>query len=133
MDRDLRDKIYLVSGILFVIFSIGMYFSVESYINYFSLADKFRFSFKTSAFLFIIPAIFYFIYLLVSASIKNRAMGGNQNLMIFFFIVFILGAFFSFFFSNYVEKDLLSKGYFICEKNTFAESNLYVKLLKMCN
>lgn len=133
MDRNLRDQIYLVSGILFVIFSIGMYLSIESYINYFFLAEKFRFSFKTSAFLFIIPAIFYFLYLLVSAAIKNRSMGGSQNLMVFFFIIFIFGAFFSFFFSNYVEKDLLSKGYFICEKNTFAESNLYVKLLKMCN
>ncbi|WP_350223695.1 DUF1240 domain-containing protein [Proteus vulgaris] len=41
--------------------------------------------------------------------------------------------FFSFFFSYYVERDLLSKGYFICEKNTFAESNLYVKSLNRCH
>ncbi|AYY82312.1 DUF1240 domain-containing protein [Proteus mirabilis] len=31
-------------------------------------------------------------------------------------MVFILGAFFSFFFSNYVERDLLSQGYFIYKK-----------------
>lgn len=92
-----------------------MYLSIESYINYFSLAEKIRFSFKHRIFLFIIPTIFYFLYLLVSVAIKNRPMEGSQNLMVFF-IVFILGAFFSFFFSNYVERDLLSQGYFIYKK-----------------
>ncbi|HCN44071.1 MAG TPA: hypothetical protein DIS95_16975 [Proteus vulgaris] len=61
-----------------------MYLSIESYINYFSLAEKIRFSFKHRIFLFIIPTIFYFLYLLVSVAIKNRPMEGSQNLMVFF-------------------------------------------------
>ncbi|MBG2801994.1 DUF1240 domain-containing protein [Proteus sp. WDL240414] len=131
--RRLMGIIYLVSGILFVIFSIELYLSIESYINYFLLVEKFQFSFKTSIFLFTVPAVFYLIYLLVFPSSKKRTIEKSKKLMMFFLMLFLFGYIFSFFFSNYVEKDLLSKGYFICETDDFTESNLYVKSLMMCN
>lgn len=125
--------IYLLSGVLFVIFSIELFISVESYIHYFSLAEEIRFSFKTSVFLFTVPAVFYLLYLLVFPPPKKRTMKGSKKIMLSFLLFFIFGYIFSFFFSRYVEKDLLSQGYFLCEKKTFIESNLYVKSLNRCH
>lgn len=125
--------IYLVSGVIFVIFSMELFISIESYIHYFSLAEEIRSSFKTSVFLFTVPAVFYLLYLLVFPPSKKRTIKGSEKIMFSFLLFFIFGAFFSFFFSHYVEKDLLSQGYFICEKSTFTESNLYVKSLNRCH
>ncbi|WP_099076018.1 DUF1240 domain-containing protein [Proteus alimentorum] len=125
--------IYLVSGVIFVIFSMELFISIESYIHYFSLAEEIRSSFKTSVFLFTAPAVFYLLYLLVFPPSKKRTIKGSEKIMFSFLLFFIFGAFFSFFFSDYVEKDLLSQGYFICEKSTFTESNLYVKSLNRCH
>lgn len=125
--------IYLVSGVIFVIFSMELFISIESYIHYFSLAEEIRSSFKTSVFLFTVPAVFYLLYLLVFPPSKKRTIKGSEKIMFSFLLFFIFGAFFSFFFSDYVEKDLLSQGYFICEKSTFTESNLYVKSLNRCH
>ena len=125
--------IYLVSGFLFIFFSIELFISIESYIHYFSHAEEIRSSFKTSVFLFTVPAVFYLLYLLTFPPSKKRTIKGSKRIMFSFLLFFIFGAFFSFFFSNYVEKDLLSKGYFICEKSTFAESNLYVRSLNRCH
>lgn len=125
--------IYVVSGFLFVVFSIELFISIESYIHYFSLAEEIRSSFKISVFLFTVPAVFYLLYLLVFPPSKKRTIKGSKKIMLSFLLFFIFGVFFSFFFSHYVEKDLLSKGYFICEKSTFTESNLYVKSLNRCH
>ncbi len=125
--------IYLVSGVIFVIFSMELFISIESYIHYFSLAEEIRSSFKTSVFLFTVPAVFYLLYLLVFPPSKKRTIKGSEKIMFSFLLFFIFGVFFSFFFSDYVEKDLLSQGYFICEKSTFTESNLYVKSLNRCH
>ncbi|MBG2874623.1 DUF1240 domain-containing protein [Proteus alimentorum] len=125
--------IYVVSGFLFVVFSIELFISIESYIHYFSLAEEIRSSFKISVFLFTVPAVFYLLYLLVFPPSKKRTIKGSKKIMLSFLLFFIFGVFFSFFFSHYVEKDLLSKGYFICEKSTFTESNLYVRSLNRCH
>lgn len=131
--NSIMKMIYLVSGILFVVFSIELFISIESYIHYFSLAEEIRSSFKISVFLFTVPAVFYLLYLLVFPPSKKRTLKGSKKIMFFFLLFFIFGCIFSFFFSHYVEKDLLSQGYFLCEKNTLIGSNLYVKSLKMCN
>lgn len=132
-DKNIIKIIYVVSVFLFVFFSMELFISIESYIHYFSLAEEIRSSFKTSIFLFTVPAVFYLLYLLVFPPSKNRTIKGSKKIMFSFLLFFILGAFFSFLFSDYVEKDLLSQGYFICEKSNFAESNLYVRSLKTCH
>lgn len=130
--KNIMKIIYLVSGILFVVFSIELFFSIESYIHYFSLSEEISASFKTFVFLFTVPAVFYLLYLLVFPPVQKRTIKGSKKIMFSFLLFFIFGYIFSFFFSNHVKKDLLSRGYFICEKSTFTESNLYVKSLKMC-
>lgn len=124
--------IYLVSGILFVFFSIELFISIESYVDYFSLSEKIRSSFKTSVFLFTVPSVFYLLYLLVFPPPKERTLKGSKKIMFSFLLFFIFGCLFSFFFSRYVEKDLLSKGYVVCEKGSFAKSNIYVVSPMLC-
>ncbi|WP_350339043.1 DUF1240 domain-containing protein [Proteus faecis] len=124
--------IYLVSGILFVFFSIELFISIESYVDYFSLSEKIRSSFKTSVFLFTVPSVFYLLYLLVFPPPKKRTLKGSKKIMFSFLLFFIFGCLFSFFFSRYVEKDLLSKGYVVCEKGSFAKSNIYVVSPMLC-
>lgn len=124
--------IYLVSGILFVFFSIELFISIESYVDYFSLSEKIRSSFKTSVFLFTVPSVFYLLYLLVFPPPKKRTLKGSKKIMFSFLLFFIFGCLFSFFFSRYVEKDLLSKGYVVCEKGSFAKSNGYVVSPMLC-
>ncbi|MDL5167388.1 DUF1240 domain-containing protein [Proteus faecis] len=124
--------IYLVSGILFVFFSIELFISIESYVDYFSLSEKIRSSFKTSVFLFTVPSVFYLLYLLVFPPLKKRTLKGSKKIMFSFLLFFIFGCLFSFFFSRYVEKDLLSKGYVVCEKGSFAKSNVYVVSPMLC-
>ncbi|QNH65593.1 DUF1240 domain-containing protein [Proteus vulgaris] len=124
--------IYLVSGILFVFFSIELFISIESYVDYFSLSEKIRSSFKTSVFLFTVPSVFYLLYLLVFPPPKKRTLKGSKKIMFSFLLFFIFGCLFSFFFSRYVEKDLLSKGYVVCEKGSFAKSNVYVVSPMLC-
>lgn len=133
LDNNIIKIIYVVSVFLFVVFSMELFISIESYIHYFSLAEKISTSFRTSIFLFTVPAVFYLLYLLVFPPSKKRTIKGSKKIMFSFLLFFIFGVFFSFFFSYYVERDLLSKGYFVCEKNTFAESNLYVKSLNRCH
>ncbi|MBG3011438.1 MAG: DUF1240 domain-containing protein [Proteus sp. (in: enterobacteria)] len=124
--------IYLVSGILFVFFSIELFISIESYVDYFSLSEKIRSSFKTSVFLFTVPSVFYLLYLLVFPPPKKRTLKESKKIMFSFLLFFIFGCLFSFFFSRYVEKDLLSKGYVVCEKGSFAKSNVYVVSPMLC-
>ncbi|WP_109395925.1 DUF1240 domain-containing protein [Proteus faecis] len=124
--------IYLVSGILFVFFSIELFISIESYVDYFSLSEKIRSSFKTSVFLFTVPSVFYLLYLLVFPPPKKRTLKESKKIMFSFLLFFIFGCLFSFFFSRYVEKDLLSKGYVVCEKGSFAKSNAYVVSPMLC-
>ena len=133
MNTELKDKAFLASAILFIVIALGGYLALDAYLSYFFLVDKFRFSFALSMIFFLLPVAIYFLYLILFSAIKNKLMKFKNNIMIYLIVFSVLGGFFSLFFSNYVEKDLLSKGYFICEKSTFAESNLYVRSLKMCH
>ncbi|WP_412761726.1 DUF1240 domain-containing protein, partial [Proteus faecis] len=88
--------------------------------------------FKTSVFLFTVPSVFYLLYLLVFPPPKKRTLKESKKIMFSFLLFFIFGCLFSFFFSRYVEKDLLSKGYVVCEKGSFAKSNVYVVSPMLC-
>lgn len=131
-DNNIIKIIYVVSVFLFVVFSMELFISIESYIHYFSLAEKISTSFRTSVFLFTVPAVFYLLYLLVFPPSKKRTIKGSKKIM--FSFLFSLFSYFLFLvcFLAFSFLTMLKEIYFL-KVILFVKKTLLQNLISMLN
>ena len=96
------------------------------------MKERILFSFQTGLLFFGAPLLIYLSYLIFICTYKKKTQKMNNKIAGYLAIMAIAGIIFSFFFSFYVRYDLVSKGYYICYKqSTFAPSE-YVISKDMC-
>lgn len=74
MSIEAKDKIYLVSFIVLLLFLFCVYTSVRDYVDYFFLAEKVKFSFVTESRFFLSLFGYYLFYILLISAIKKLAL-----------------------------------------------------------
>ncbi|WIV88716.1 DUF1240 domain-containing protein [Proteus appendicitidis] len=110
----------------------GLYYSIINYIDYFLMKDRIAFSFQTGLLCFGVPLTFYFSYYGFLCAYKKKIQKMNNKIAGYLAIIAIAGIVFSFFFSFYVRYDLVSKGYYICYKQSIFAPSEYVISKDMC-
>ncbi|MBG3131635.1 DUF1240 domain-containing protein, partial [Proteus mirabilis] len=123
MDKINPFKLYSISLFILLLSVFCSYFSISYYIEYFSMKERILFSFQTALLFFGAPLLVYFSYLIFICAYKKKTKKMNNKIAGYLAIIAIAGIVFSFFFSFYVRYDLVSKGYYICYKQSiFAPS-----------
>ncbi|QPB78102.1 DUF1240 domain-containing protein [Proteus sp. GOKU] len=132
MDKISPLKLFLTSLFVFLLSIFCFYFSISYYIEYFSMKERILFSFQTALLCFGSPLLIYFSYLIFICAYKKKTQKMNNKIAGYLTIMAIAGIIFSFFFSFYVRYDLVSKGYYICYKQSIFAPSEYVISKDMC-
>ncbi|MBG6030713.1 DUF1240 domain-containing protein [Proteus hauseri] len=132
MDKINPFKLYSISLFILLLSVFCSYFSISYYIEYFSMKERILFSFQTALLFFGTPLLVYFSYLIFICAYKKKTKKMNNKIAGYLAIIAIAGIVFSFFFSFYVRYDLVSKGYYICYKQSIFAPSEYVISKDMC-
>ncbi|MBG6016842.1 DUF1240 domain-containing protein [Proteus mirabilis] len=123
----------IFSSILLLLLAIyGFYVSITHYLDYFLMKDKILFSFLTGLFGFGSPIILYFSYFGIILAYQKTPTKKAIKAANYLAGIAIFGVFFSLFFSFYIQINLVSKGYYSCDKPSIFAPNKYVVSKAMC-
>ncbi|OTA20359.1 membrane protein [Xenorhabdus beddingii] len=132
MDNKNRIVVIISASFMFFIVAIAVFFVIEDFISIIKMGDEIILSWKSFAFFFSSPFLFYFcinaIYYSVIAKQPKLNDLAIKILLSFCIFFLILSVPISWYFDHKFKK----LGYSVCYKSSWSAPNKYVKDIKLC-
>lgn len=137
VDNKIKNKKNLIFGLfLFILIScVYTYIVGVYYYNYISQTDVVKIHFSMF-FISLVPMLIYFTIIIVIMLIDIKLVSSNNKIFKIIFKILVCVAALSFVFviigPQYMDSELISKGYIKCSKSSFRSSAVYMIDAELC-